>query len=299
MKNKEKEYIEDYNLIDFIKYNSLFKEKIRARGDKVFKSDSILDYSFENNRATCKISGTDTYELSIKFDKNDNITKMSCTCPYYKKGNNCKHLYALLIKAKLEDNYDKLIGLQSRKLIEYSSLLDRCSDYFEENIIKYSSEDINNINKFLSYYKDYRIPTLNKMISKDSSQEKYLQNVIKVQEEKQDIIDWFNKIKSNEKKVEYYNTNDTSDTNNVRHKKVNKSNHKSNALLYLGSILRGLCDGLSSKSEEEERKRKHENAIRELEKGNPEDYVDLYGYIDDYVIDKQYPIEQEDEDEYD
>ena len=27
------------------------------------------------------------------------------SCPYCKKGNNCKHIYALLIKSKLESNF--------------------------------------------------------------------------------------------------------------------------------------------------------------------------------------------------
>lgn len=49
---------------------------------------------------------------------------------------------------------------------------------------------------------------------------------------------------------------------------------------------------------EKEKEKKLKDAYKELEKGNPEEYVDLKGYIYDDVIDKQYPIEQEDEDDY-
>ena len=39
-------------------------------------------------------------------------------------------------------------------------------------------------------------------------------------------------------------------------------------------------------------------ALKELKKGNPEPYVSINDYIDDKIIDEQYPIEEDDEDYY-
>ena len=67
-----------------------------------------------------------------------------------------------------------------------------------------------------------------------------------------------------------------------------------------GKILSGLVLGTKEAvTGEKEKEKKLKDAYKELEKGNPEDYVDLKGYIDDDIIDKEYPIEQEDEDDYD
>ena len=67
-----------------------------------------------------------------------------------------------------------------------------------------------------------------------------------------------------------------------------------------GKILGGLVLGTKEAvTGEKEKEKKLKDAYKELEKGNPEDYVNLKGYIDDDIIDKEYPIEQEDEDDYD
>lgn len=63
----------------------------------------------------------------------------------------------------------------------------------------------------------------------------------------------------------------------------------------IGDLILGTKEAVTG---EKDKERKLKDAYKELEKGNPEDYVDLKGYIDDDVIDKGYPIEQEDEDDY-
>ena len=63
----------------------------------------------------------------------------------------------------------------------------------------------------------------------------------------------------------------------------------------IGDLILGTKEAVTG---EKDKERKLKDAYKELEKGNPEDYGDLKGYIDDDVIDKGYPIEQEDEDDY-
>ena len=108
LKEKINKYIKKYRLVDYTKYDSYFDMDIQIKGDRVYKNNTISNFKYENNIASCKIKGTDIYDVKIEFDKEDNIINTYCTCPYFKNGNNCKHIYALLIKSKYEDNYYKL-----------------------------------------------------------------------------------------------------------------------------------------------------------------------------------------------
>lgn len=285
---KEKKYIKKYNLIDFIRYDSLFDMDIRIKGDKVYKSNSISNYSFKNNIAYCKLKGTEIYDVSIEFDKKDNIIKTNCTCPYFKKGNNCKHLYALLIKSKLESNYDKLINIQNKVFYQYSNLLNSMIEYFNNNIQCYTKSGIEKINNFISHYRDERIPRFKKILSYDLNQIGYLSTIIEIQEEKKTMFNKYREFIVEENEQNYQNFS----YEPITHKKRKKFG--------VGKILYGIVSGfIKGATSDKESKKQMDYAIKELENGNPEPYVNLTDYIDDDIIDKMYPIEQEDEDDYD
>lgn len=303
---KEKEYIYKYDLIDFTKYDSYFDLNVRMKGDNVYKNYDILDYTYENNKASCKMKGTEIYDVSIEFDNKDNIKKTYCTCPYCKKGNNCKHLYALLIKSKLESNFDKLINIRQKVYEECLNVFNSCYNYFKENVSKYSKDDIEDINKFLLYYQEKRIPRIKTIMSHELNQTGYLMTIIEIQEEKERIVNAFKEIKANEKQVEYqydyeekYNQPKTMSYNTVK-KQKKKRPHRHVGLTLFGALLSGFANGLvEASSNKKSYNKEMDYAMKELEKGNPEPYVNLTDYIDDKIIDAQYPIEQEDEDDYD
>ena len=136
--DKRNEYIEKYNIIDFARYDDLFDILVINKGYKLYKDNAIFDYTYKNNKASCNIKD---YDLSIEFDKDNNIINMNCSCPYYKKGNNCKHLYALLIESKMKDNYEKLNNIINNSLEEYIKTFKIIKKYFRWNLYKYSKED--------------------------------------------------------------------------------------------------------------------------------------------------------------
>lgn len=64
----------------------------------------------------------------------------------------------------------------------------------------------------------------------------------------------------------------------------------------LGDILTGIVKGATSKSDEQKKREKW--ILDDIKNGDPEGYVGEKGYLDEDDIVK-YPVEQEDEDEYD
>ena len=302
---KQKEYIKKYNLIDFTKYYSYFDIRVRMKGDNVYKSYDITDYTYENNKASCKMKGTEVYDVFIEFDNKDNIKKTYCTCHYCKKGNNCKHLYALLIKSKLESNFDKLINIRNKVYDEYLNEFNNCYNYFKENISKYTKDDIEDINTFLLYYQEKRIPRIKTIMSHELNQTGYLMTIIEIKEEKERIVNAFKEIKEHENQEEYqYNYDEYNQPKTMSYNTVKKQNKKRPyrhvGLTLFGALLSGFAGGLvEASSNKKSYNKEMDYAMKELEQGNPEPYVNLTDYIDDKIIDAQYPIEQEDEDDYD
>ena len=239
---KEKEYIKKYNLIDFMKYDSYFNIEIRIRGDRVYKNNKIKDYSYDKNIASCKIEGTEIYDVSIEFDNKNNIINTHCTCPYCEKGNNCKHMYALLIKSKLEDNYEKLVNIQKKSFEEYLNIFKNCKEYFKDNIKKYSKSGIEEINNFISYYENNRISRFNIILNRNLNQIGYLCTIIEVQEGKQRMVEDFKKVR--ELELEYEIEEDNVVTNNRT--SLSDKIYRNRRKIYFGSFLYGLVKGFKN-----------------------------------------------------
>lgn len=88
-------------------YDHEFMPQVIKRGEDYYCQGRIYDYNIIENIHTCKIKGTEIYDVSIMFNEEDGetIESMSCTCPHYMiHGQNCKHIYALLYKVKCEKN---------------------------------------------------------------------------------------------------------------------------------------------------------------------------------------------------
>ena len=141
-------------------YDNLFFDKIMERGIEIYLSDKISDLNHKDNVYTCKIKGSDIYDVSVSFKKNiDEVDTMTCTCPFAKEGSNCKHMYAWLLKIKC-DYTDKELKKEIKKglkeLKQIFKAFDRDSILFKYKNPEYS-EDINNLKEqmkcFRSMYK--------------------------------------------------------------------------------------------------------------------------------------------------
>lgn len=76
-------------------FDYLFSDNVRERGLVYYRFNKVMNYSSENDSCTANIIGSSNYQ--VKLIINDTLTG-SCTCPYFKDGKYCKHIYALLLK---------------------------------------------------------------------------------------------------------------------------------------------------------------------------------------------------------
>lgn len=259
MTNYKNKIIKESKIVDFSDYNILFDELIIKRGDKLFKDNKIKQLKISNNKYSCTIEGTQIYKLSIEFDENDNINKMECSCPYYEKSNNCKHLYALLIEAKLKDNYNKLIILKNKKLNKLKKQFKLYKEHLIYNINKYSEYNKKIINIFIDYYEKELIPKYEKLDDNEMSQNEFLKIIEEMQYKINTVKDLYYEIKS---------------------KKIRTEEKETNVLL--SSVLFGIAHGLNSPSSEQINENNiRKMAMEELERGNAEPYIVEYNELDD------------------
>lgn len=81
-----------------------FLRKILDRGYGYYVDGSVYELTFDDNRLSAKVSGSEEYDVVIEFDEDD-IKHMSCSCPYAADGHNCKHMAAVLYEW-FSDEYD-------------------------------------------------------------------------------------------------------------------------------------------------------------------------------------------------
>lgn len=78
-----------------------FDEGSKARGTQIFEDDCVTLERRFYNFYVFQVSGThDDYITHLVLDKNNNIKKIFCDCPYYASGHLCKHLYASYLELK-------------------------------------------------------------------------------------------------------------------------------------------------------------------------------------------------------
>lgn len=264
------------NLNNIDSYNKFFKPEIITKGDKLFKSNKIKNYKKCNNDYSCVISGTDNYDVFISYDKSDNIKSMSCTCPYFKKGNNCKHIYALIIESKLKESYKKLVKYEKQSFKIYKKEFNYFKYYFSKNISYYSEEDINKINNLIDLYKNDRIVRFKKLLGMDTTLIGYLSISSELDSELYEMKKKFMEIMKRE-----------NDTNIFDEYKQNLSNRKNSSKKgifggFITPLFYGITKGLSSPSPQKIKESKIKKwALEELEKGNTEPYITEYNDLED------------------
>ena len=108
---KEKKLREQLGLFDKSIYDNLFTPNVMERGEEYFSDGKISNFSQSTNKYTCKVNGTNQYDVQITFnaEKPDEIEEASCTCTYYTRQHKfCKHIYALLYNVKCSQNKEIL-----------------------------------------------------------------------------------------------------------------------------------------------------------------------------------------------
>lgn len=117
-------------------YDDLFETQIRRRGETYYSEKKIRNVRQNENKYTCIADGTDSYKVSITFnaDELNKIESATCTCPYYTdKQKNCKHIYALLLKARCEENPLKIINEINNYTSKMSEMIEKANSYIIEN----------------------------------------------------------------------------------------------------------------------------------------------------------------------
>ena len=78
-------------------WEDLFREVILDRGYEYYIEDAVELQNVTDDHIEAIVSGSEEYEVEIDI-YDDNIIDMYCSCPYAKKGYNCKHMAAVLYK---------------------------------------------------------------------------------------------------------------------------------------------------------------------------------------------------------
>ncbi len=85
-----------------------FSPTVRKRGYRYARQGCVtIDY-VDAIDASGTVAGSMIYDIVLQFDPADGEVGMVCTCPYFRGGNPCKHLWAFILKVdeQVEDFYD-------------------------------------------------------------------------------------------------------------------------------------------------------------------------------------------------
>lgn len=119
-------------------WKNMFPLHIWQRGVDYYRDGRVLDLHYRNSEVTAQVEGSETYTVSVTFNKKrDSITDHFCDCPYGEDGTPCKHLAAVLCavqdeakspipEEKSEHTVDALVGLLSES--QMRSLLIRFAE---------------------------------------------------------------------------------------------------------------------------------------------------------------------------
>lgn len=108
-------------IIEYLKLDNIDKYKefdieTAIKGEKIYQNNKIKNLNNENNKYKAIVQGTEDYNVEVEFDDNDKIKNMKCTCSYYKKSNNCKHISAVVFATKLRPYYEKINNYIDKEL---------------------------------------------------------------------------------------------------------------------------------------------------------------------------------------
>lgn len=86
-----------------MKWQDYFDDRILNRGYDYYEEGNVESVSQKDHYIKATVNGTRLYHVDIDLD---DYTQMSCTCPYFESGNNCKHIAAVLHAIDEDIEYD-------------------------------------------------------------------------------------------------------------------------------------------------------------------------------------------------
>lgn len=83
-------------------FKSFFDPKVRQRGEEYARSGAVdfIDQNGDWLDFIVRGSGYNDYEVGLHLNGTGGLIDLVCNCPHYDDGNNCKHLWAAILKAE-------------------------------------------------------------------------------------------------------------------------------------------------------------------------------------------------------
>lgn len=78
-----------------MEWKKMFKSRILNRGYNYYMEGTVMEYHEDGDLITASVYGNACYDVAIRFNHKD-VDDMECTCPYADRGENCKHMAAVL-----------------------------------------------------------------------------------------------------------------------------------------------------------------------------------------------------------
>ena len=151
---KEKKLREQLGLFDKSIYDNLFTPNVIERGEEYFSDGKITNFSQSENKYTCKVNGTNQYDVQITFnaEKPNEIEEASCNCTYFTRQHKyCKHIYALLYKLKCSNNHEIIDKKFAQIGSETADMITKAAKDVNENFDNYNR---NIVEQFIKYAKN-------------------------------------------------------------------------------------------------------------------------------------------------
>lgn len=272
---------------DFIvSYDEYFDDKSIKKGLEVYLSDKISDLNHKDNVYTCKIKGSDIYDVSVSFENNsDEVDTMTCTCPFAKEGSNCKHMYALLLKLKGNYNLEvirKEVVNGINELTQIFNNFEKYSKSFKKKYPKYN-KDIECVSGQMNCYKITYFKIVEKS-KKNVNKIMLLKDIIELKKDLYSRLENFNEyimldisINSNNKK----NNQTSHQVNNFNHEEEYEEYIEEDNSPGLFGTFMNVLDSVNKEQEKrdkeyEEEKQRYRRAIIEQNLYEGKNNEDMY-----------------------
>ena len=82
-------------MVKLIGWKNKFSNVILQRGKNYYNAGYVRNLKMEDNLITAEVGQTFYYDVSISVHDTGTIRSMSCDCPHFEGGYNCKHLAAV------------------------------------------------------------------------------------------------------------------------------------------------------------------------------------------------------------
>lgn len=98
------------------KFSQDFRPQIRDRGVAYFRSNAVEILSHSTSHVDARVKGSVNYLVRLRLGRM--TLDIACTCPYFEKGEECKHIWATMLAADAHQ-YLNAVDLRPRLQIRY------------------------------------------------------------------------------------------------------------------------------------------------------------------------------------